>query len=118
MILAMPKLPLLLLFWLFGSHALSAQGVVVSEFMARNLTTLTDEDGDYSDWIEIENQGLSPVDLAGWFLTDDPRDLDQWMFPPDLVLEPGARLVIFASAKDRSVAGSPLHTNFRLSEEG
>lgn len=118
MILAMHKLPLLLLFWLFGSHALSAQGVVVSEFMARNLTTLTDEDGDYSDWIEIENQGLSPVDLTGWFLTDDPRDLDQWMFPPDLVLEPGARLVVFASAKDRSVAGSPLHTNFRLSEEG
>ncbi len=39
MILAMHKLPLLLLFWLFGSHALSAQGVVVSEFMARNLTT-------------------------------------------------------------------------------
>ena len=30
--------------------------VRITEFMASNASTLTDEDGDYSDWIEIQNQ--------------------------------------------------------------
>ena len=42
---------------------------------------LADEDGQHSDWIEIENRGASPVNLDGWFLTDNPADLSRWRFP-------------------------------------
>ena len=88
---------------------LDAGSVMISEFMAINQaiapTNLTDEDGDYSDWIELNNPTSSPIDISGWHLTDDPGSLDQWQFPAE-TLDPGEFLVVFASDKDRAVAGS------------
>jgi len=90
---------------------------VISEFMAQNSHTLPDQDGDYSDWIEIYNPDTVPVNLAGWYLTDDSSDLNKWQFPSQTI-PAGGFLVVFASDKDRAVAGSQLHTNFKLSVDG
>ena len=90
-------------------------GPVISEFMASNETTLADEDGDFPDWIEIFNPDAEPVGLGGFFLTDDAGRLDRWRFP-DVTLEPGEWLVVFASNKNRDVG--ELHTNFRLAAAG
>jgi len=43
--------------------------VLITEFMAINDTMLTDQDGQYSDWIEIYNSGADTVNLDGWCLT-------------------------------------------------
>ena len=91
--------------------------VVVSEFMADNATTLTDEDGDSSDWIEIRNTTSNPVNLEGWSLTDSPNNTQRWSFP-DRTIGPDEYLLVFASGKDRKVVGQPLHTDFRLSAGG
>lgn len=91
--------------------------VRITEFLAVNDGLLLDEDGDDSDWIEITNTGSAPVDLGGWSLTDSGADVTKWTFPSQ-VLAPGARLVVFASSKDRAVAGSELHTNFKLASAG
>lgn len=99
------------------SPFLSAQNFVISEFMASNEATLDDEDGDFEDWIEIFNQGATPQSLSGWYLTDDAGELKQWAFP-EVTLNPGEWLVVFASGKDRSNAGSELHLNFKLSASG
>ena len=56
------------------------------------------------------------VDLSGWHLTDDPFDLTMWEFP-GVAVEAGEFLIVFASFKDISVAGSELHTNFGLSSD-
>ncbi|MCA9217688.1 MAG: lamin tail domain-containing protein, partial [Planctomycetales bacterium] len=40
--------------------------VVISEFLADNKTNLADVDGEYSDWIELTNNGAQDVDLSGW----------------------------------------------------
>ena len=85
--------------------------------MADNESTLTDEDGDTSDWIEIYNQSPHPVDLDGWYLTDRIDDSIAWEIPP-LLIDPNEYLVIFASGKDRAIAGSELHTDFKLKSEG
>ncbi|XAL98704.1 lamin tail domain-containing protein [Phycisphaeraceae bacterium D3-23] len=91
---------------------------LITEFLASNDTVLDDEDGDSSDWIEIYNAGDTALDLDGWHLTDDADDLTQWTFP-DVSLEPGQYLVVFASNKDRADAdGTELHTNFALSAGG
>ena len=91
---------------------------LISEFMASNDSTLDDEDGDSSDWIEIFNAGDAPVNLDGWRLTDDANDLSKWSFP-EVSLNAGQYLVVFASSKDRSEAdGTELHTNFKLSAAG
>ena len=55
------------------SHSFAA--VEISEFVASNTTTLTTTNGLYEDWIEIHNGSGAAVDLAGWYLTDDPADL-------------------------------------------
>ena len=96
---------------------LLAQDVVISEFMASNVSTLEDEDGDYSDWIELFNAGQSPADLDGWSLTDDPLNPTKWVFPP-IVLPPRSFLIVFASGKDRRNPALPLHTGFKLAMEG
>src|SRR3954470_918331 len=97
---------------------LSAHGqVIISEFMASNSRTLADEDREYSDWIELHNETAGTVNLDGWFLTDDQADLNKWRFPATNLLANGY-MVVFASGKNRAVAGNELHTSFNLSANG
>ncbi len=93
------------------------QGLRINEFCAINETTITDEDGDASDWIEIFHAGFTPVDLNGWYLTDDKANLQKWACP-SIVLTPGEYLLVFASGKDRAEPGLELHASFRLSGSG
>lgn len=91
---------------------------VISEFMASNDgAVLVDEDSDSSDWIEIHNPSGNTAILTGYFLTDDPGDLQKWAFP-SITLAPLNYLVVFASGKDRIDPAFPLHTNFSLSGNG
>jgi len=91
--------------------------LVISEFLASNNSTLRDQDGRYSDWIEIHNAGTNAVNLGGWFLTDDDDDLRKWKFPATN-LTAGAYLVVFASGTSRTNVGAPLHTGFSLNNDG
>ena len=91
--------------------------VVINEFMADNAHTLRDKDGAYSDWIEIHNGGASPVNLAGWFLTDDSGNLTKWQFP-STTLAANGYLVVFASGKNLAAPGQELHTNFKMDADG
>ena len=68
-------------------HAAPA-AVSISEFLAANVTSIRDEDGDSSDWIELRNSGTNAVDLNNWTLTDDPEDLVKWRLP-DVTLPAG-----------------------------
>jgi hypothetical protein len=89
--------------------------VRINEFVASNSKGLQDDDGDFSDWIEIYNSGAEAVTLDEWFLTDTPSDLAKWEFPTT-TLPAGGYLVVFASGKNRN---SPrLHTNFNLDQTG
>src|SRR5689334_9187506 len=63
-----------------------AAQVEISEFMAKNGSTLKDDTGLYSDWIELHNAGDATADLSGWRLTDDAADLGKWAFPAGVSL--------------------------------
>ncbi|RYD82077.1 MAG: hypothetical protein EOP84_10000 [Verrucomicrobiaceae bacterium] len=89
----------------------------ISEFLADNTSSLADEDGDRSDWIEIHNPDATPVNLDGWFLTDTASNKITWRFPAVTIPAHGY-LLVFASDKNRRVVGQPLHTNFKLSAGG
>ena len=91
--------------------------VRISEFLASNESGLRDADGDFSDWIELCNAGLEPVEVTGWSLSDDVSEPRRWRLP-EISLEPGAKVVIFASGKDRSDPADELHTSFRLDQDG
>jgi len=97
--------------------AAAVPNIVINEFVASNSTGLTDEDGQTGDWIELRNAGATPQNLVGWSLTDDRDVPGRWQLP-DVTIPAGGFLVVFASAKDRSAAGSELHSNFSLSRVG
>jgi hypothetical protein len=94
-----------------------AGDLVISELMAANETTLKDEDGDFSDWIEIHNAGASAASLSGLYLTDEEINPKKWRFPA-VSLGAGRFLVVFASGKDRVNPTSELHANFKLTSTG
>jgi hypothetical protein len=87
--------------------------VRISEVQISNKNTLFDEDGDSSDWIEIQNTSASPQDLTGWVLVHN--ELDVWAFPA-VTLQPREYRLIYASGKDRAEPEKPLHTSFQLKE--
>src|SRR5258705_9886238 len=86
----------------------------ITEFMAANTSGLADEDGAFSDWIEIHNPDSEAISLAGYHLTDNAANLTKWTFPA-VTLNPGAYLVVFASGKDRTNTTGRLPTDFQLS---
>ena len=92
-------------------------GPVISEFMASNQNGIVDENGTRPDWIEIRNPDAVPVLMTGWSLTDNEVNPGKWTFPA-MEIPANGYLLIFASGKDRRVAGQPLHTNFSLQADG
>jgi len=88
----------------------------ITEFMADNTKTLKDKDGAYSDWIEINNNGPTAVNLNGYYLTDSASNLTEWRFP-SVSVAAGGYLVVFASDKNITT-GPELHTNFKLGAGG
>ncbi len=91
---------------------------LISEFQADNSSTLRDGNGDFSDWIEVRNPTTEPVDIGGYYLTDDDTELRKWQFPGGTVLEPGEHRVVFASTDDKLDPDGNLHTNFALDRNG
>ncbi len=112
------------LFEVFEPRRVLAADAVISEFMSDNDGRFVDGDGNSSDWIEIHNPGDQGLDLSGWHLTDDPRDLTKFTFP-QVTLESGAFIVVFASGLSSDDGGlgyvdaaGHLHANFKLSSRG
>jgi len=90
---------------------------VISEFMADNNSTLADEDGQFSDWIEIYNPTVAPINLSGYFLTDNKSEPTLWPFP-SVSLPAGGHLLVFASGKNRVNPAATLHASFQLDKAG
>lgn len=78
-----------------------AQQPVINELMSSNNSIIFDEDGDFSDWIEIYNPGDSSVYLQNYGLSDDTTQQYKWTFPSVTIL-PHQFIYLFASGKDRS----------------
>jgi hypothetical protein len=91
--------------------------LVLNEVVSSNDDSLHDEDRAAPDWIELFNGRDVDAPLAGFGLSDDPALPFKWTFPA-VTMPPHTYLVVFASGKDRRVAGANLHTNFQLKVEG
>lgn len=90
--------------------------VVLNEFMAANTRTLADPQGDYDDRIELRNLTDAPVDLGGWYLTDNPNNPRQWACPPGTIIPPAGYLLVWADEDVDAPFG--LHAAFKLSANG
>lgn len=88
--------------------------LVINEFMADNESTVTDQDGDYDDWIELYNNGSEDIALGGYYMSDDATDPGLWAFP-DTTIVAGGYLIIWA---DKDLDQEGLHADFKLSASG
>lgn len=88
--------------------------LVINEFMADNKTYISDQDGDFDDWIELYNNSDAAINLNGYYLSDKGDDPYQWVFP-DITIEAGGYLVVWA---DNDIEQVGLHANFKLSTSG
>ena len=90
--------------------------IQINELLAINDLTLGDDYGEFDDWIELINHGETPVELDGYYLTDNQNQLTKWPFPfTNISIEPDSFLVIWCDNDDEQ---GDLHTNFKLSSGG
>jgi parallel beta-helix repeat protein len=92
--------------------------LMINEFQANNSSTISDEYGNYSDWIELYNASNEPVSIEGLYFTDNFAQTTKYRIPNtqnnETVLNPGEYLILWADAQpDLGI----LHLNFRLDSD-
>ena len=92
------------------------EGLVISEIMPSNRTAVTDEHGNYSDWVEIWNSSDQAMSMSGVGLSDR-SDSIRFLFP-DITLPADGRMIVFCSNTNQADPGEPFHAKFKLSSVG
>ncbi|MBQ3575360.1 MAG: lamin tail domain-containing protein, partial [Clostridia bacterium] len=65
----------------------NAEGIYINEAICQMAT--------YSDWVEIYNSNAVPVDISGWWLSDNADHPRKWEFPQGTYLQPGEYKILF-----------------------
>ena len=119
----------------FG-EVISAQGkqIFINEFLASNTTINPDNHDfdDYSDWLEIYNAEVQPVDVGGCFITDNLNNPTKWQIPEGTTINAKGFIHFWADGYDEVPGKSYtrpdgneddfitqyFHLNFKLSRAG
>lgn len=96
-------------------HSGDVPELYINEFMARNATTITDENGGYADWIELYNAGSTDVLLDGYTMTDDLTAPTLHTFSGGLLVPAHGYVLLWA---DGSTASGNTHVDFKLAGGG
>jgi hypothetical protein len=90
----------------------------INEIMTSNSYTITDNYGEYDDWIEFYNGGDFPVNLGGLFISDSIGTQKPFRisseFPDSTTIDPGQFILLWA---DDSTEQGICHLNFKLNRE-
>ncbi|HTA95616.1 MAG TPA: lamin tail domain-containing protein, partial [Verrucomicrobiae bacterium] len=93
----------------------------ISEFVADNQFSLEDGNGNASDWIELHNPNNTPLDMSGYYLSDDPAAQTKWQFPSGTIISPHGYFIVFADSASTNHIFDPsnyLHASFGLDDNG
>jgi hypothetical protein len=102
----------------FCAARLAAQ-LQLNEYSAANLKTISDNFGEFEDWIELHNSGTATIDLSGYYLSDDVDEPLKWKFPAASIIKAGAYSLVWCSGRDTMLVQSNLvhwHTNFKITQ--
>ena len=130
----MKFIDLIILIIFLANNVISAQPVIINEFLASNVTDTPEmqDFDDYTDWVELYNSSNEQVVLDEVFLTDDFDNPIKWKIPNGTLIAPEGYLVIWADDYDEgpgNVYTRPywpwnqfvtqnFHTNFKLNKNG
>ena len=93
--------------------------IVINEILASNNGCCHDEHGDNDLYIELYNYGADSVDVAGFFLTNDPDNIDSYIQiqsgSDSTIIAPGEFLLLWSDGIDQQ---GVLHIDDLLSDAG
>ena len=120
LILALPKSPVVVAVNAGGDAdeevRTTHQGLRITEVMSDNTSALPDERGNFGDWVEVTNTSDQALDMKNVGLSDR-SDRIAFLFP-EMVLQPGERVLIFCDDENRIEENGRLHAKFKLSSYG
>ena len=93
-----------------AANRLPLGGVYISEFGGSTGSVAT-------DWVELHNSTGSAVSLAGYGLSNNPKNPAKWVFP-DISIEPGEYLLLYATGSADKAQKKNLKLNFCISSTG
>ena len=89
-------------------------GLVINEIMAGNMSAVSDQNGEYDDWVELYNSNSFSLNLNGYYLSDNENDLTKWIFP-NVTIPANNYLIVWCDTAGGTQSG--LHTTYRLSAD-
>lgn len=90
----------------------SISKLVINEIANNNTSSVSDSEGAVYDWIELYNGTNKDIDLTGYTLSDDPKQL-KWSFN-GTIIKSKQYLIVYLAGKEMS----GLYTNFALTKKG
>lgn len=106
---------------LLASPKIFAQSAVdmrINEIEPVNLTGYTDEDGNRSGWVELYNSSFGMVDIAGFYMSDDPAQPKKFRIPKGNVATKVPLRQFFVLFADGHPEKGPFHMSFTLGSTG
>lgn len=108
---------LLVIIFRSDDNFIKSGGLYINEIVASNSYTYKDNDGEYSDYIELYNDNNYDINLENYRLTDSLYEVNKWRFP-NITIKANSYLLIFASGKNKCKENDKCHVNFKLNSEG
>jgi hypothetical protein len=94
-------------------HVAQPGDIVINEILAHS-------DGNpYNyDWIELHNTTGSPIDITGWFLSDNDNVLNKYVIQPTTSIPAGGYVIFRQDSQFDNPGGPGVNFPFGLSEHG
>lgn len=89
--------------------------VKINEYSCSNISSFSDNFGNFEDWIELYNPTSSSINLSGYYLSDAVNKPNKWVFGSGVSIPANGFLRIWASGRNINT-GANLHTNFKLTQ--
>lgn len=90
--------------------------IVINEFLAQNTSDAVNEQSNFEDWIEIYNNTSTPLNIGGYYLTDNFSNKIKYLFAPNTVIPANGFLTVWAD--EVTTLTTAIHVNFQLSQSG
>lgn len=92
----------------------------LNEFMVNNSSTISDSNGLFPGWIELYNPHPFPVNLDGFYLTDDVNEPTKLALSADLTIAPHDFIIFWTGEPPTTTppAELPYYTDFKLDPSG
>lgn len=82
--------------------------------MPANSSTASDEYGEFDDWVEIFNSTDAPINMNGYFLSDNHGNRTKFIFP-NVSIDANDYLIVWCDGQPEQ---GDLHASFKLSSAG